>query len=227
MYRILVIEDEAEISSIVEKYLIKNQFEPVVCNNGFDGLKKIVEETFHLIVLDVMMPGIDGFEVLERIRKTSDIPVIMLTAKSEEIDRIKGFRYGADDYVLKPFSPRELMERIKVFIKRVYGDQDEIMIIAGDITLYEQSMKVTIGNNEVDFTSFEFKILLTLMRNKNIILTREQLIEKSFGNQYDGFDRNVDSYIKRIRKKIEKNPKQPQYLKTKYGQGYIFVGDES
>lgn len=226
MYRILVVEDEPEISSIVLKYIEKNGYECRLARNGFEALQLFSDEHFHLILLDVMMPGIDGFEVLSRIREISDIPVIMLTAKAEEVDRIKGFDQGVDDYVAKPFSPRELMGRIKVFLKRIYKANDELIITVEPLKLFTASMKLFIGEEEVELTSTEFKLLYALMRNLNQVLTREQLIEQAFGVGYDGFDRNIDSYIKRLRQKIEPNPKQPVFLKTKYGQGYVFGGEK-
>jgi DNA-binding response OmpR family regulator len=226
MYRILVVEDETEISSIVMKYIKKSGYECRLAENGFEALQLFSEDHFHLVLLDVMMPGIDGFEVLQRIREISDIPIIMLTAKQEEVDRIKGFDQGADDYVVKPFSPRELMGRINVFLKRIYNASDEVVITVEALKLYTSSMRLFNGDEEIDLTSTEFKVLHALMTNRNHVLTREQLIEQAFGAGYDGFDRNIDSYIKRIRQKIEPNPKKPVYLKMKYGQGYVFGGEK-
>lgn len=224
MYKILIVEDESEISSIVIKYLEKNGFDCILAENGLEALQKFSEHSFHLIILDIMMPGIDGFEVLQRIREISEVPVIMLTAKQEETDRLKGFQNGADDYVVKPFSPRELVERVKVFMKRIYNVGDEVILTCGEFRLYTASMKLTKHNEAIDLTSTEFKLLHALMRNLNQVLSREQLIELAFGVGYDGFDRNIDVYIKRIRQKIESDPKKPIYLKTKYGQGYVFDG---
>ncbi len=225
VYRILVVEDESEISSIVMKYIEKNGYECRLAKNGFEALEIFYDEHFHLILLDVMMPGIDGFEVLSKIREISDIPVIMLTAKQEEVDRIRGFDQGADDYVVKPFSPRELMGRIKVFLKRIYNATDELVLKIDTLKLFTSSMKLFRGDEEIELTSTEFKLLQTLMRNMNQVLTREQLMELAFGVDYDGFDRNIDSYIKRIRQKIEIDPKNPKILRTKYGQGYVFGGE--
>ncbi len=222
--KILVVEDEKDISDIVLKYLVKNGYECKLACDGFEALELFSKETFHLILLDVMMPGIDGFEVLMRIRETSDVPIIMVTAKQEEIDKLKGFEKGADDYVIKPFSPRELVSRVKVFLKRVYNETDEIVLRVGDLKLYTNSLNVTKGNTKLELTGTEIKLLLTFMRNKGQTLSREQLIDLSFGVDYDGFDRNIDSYIKRLRHKIETNPKTPEYLITKYGVGYVFGG---
>lgn len=227
MYRILVIEDKTEISSIVKKYIQKEGYLCEIAENGLEALDLFSREKYHLLILDIMMPGIDGFEVLSSIRQISDVPIIMLTAKEEEVDRIKGFDKGADDYVVKPFSPRELMRRVKVFLKRTYHLSDEIVIQSGKIKLYTESMKLIINEQEVPLTTTEFKLLYELMRNMNHILSRDQLIDLAFGADYEGFDRNIDSYIKRIRQKIEKDPKNPVYLRTKYGQGYVFGGDSS
>ncbi|MGB5824649.1 MAG: response regulator transcription factor [Proteocatella sp.] len=226
MFKILVVEDQLEISDIVVKYLKNSGYDYDLAKNGFEALEYFSKNTYHLMLLDVMMPGIDGFEVLIRIREVSDIPVIMLTAKEEEVDRIKGFEKGADDYVIKPFSPRELMGRIKVFLKRIYQGTEEIVLSEGDLKLFTNSMKAQKSGQDLDLTATEFKIVHTLMRNKGTILTREQLIEQSFGQGYDGFDRNIDSYIKRIRQKIESDPKKPTLLITKYGVGYVFGGEK-
>ncbi len=226
MFNILVVEDQSDISDIVVKYLVNSGYTCDLAKNGFEALECFSLNTYHLILLDVMMPGIDGFEVLTRIREISDIPIIMLTAKQEEVDRLKGFEKGADDYVVKPFSPRELMGRVKVFLKRIYQTSDEIILVEGDLKLFTGSMKLQKANVDLDITTTEFKLIHTFMRNKGQILTREQLIEQSFGQGYDGFDRNIDSYIKRIRQKIEADPKKPTILITKYGAGYVFGGEQ-
>lgn len=198
-----------------------------VAGNGFEALDFFNKQVFHLVLLDIMLPGISGFEVLKEIRKISDVPVIMLTAKQEEIDRLKGFEIGADDYVVKPFSPRELMKRIRVFLKRIYHDSDEIIYSFGELNLHTKSMKLFKGENEISLTSAEYRLLFALFKNKGQVLTREQIITLAYGDDYEGFDRNIDSYIKRIRQKIENDPKKPEILTTKYGAGYIFGGEES
>ncbi|MFV0254586.1 MAG: response regulator transcription factor [Erysipelotrichaceae bacterium] len=225
MYKILVVEDQEEISSVVIKYLNNNGFETQLVSDGFSALDTFSKDHYHLIILDVMMPGIDGFEVLKRIREISGIPIIMLTAKQSEFDKLEGFHGGADDYVTKPFSVNELIERVKVFIKRVYGDNSEEILVIDEIRLYVNSMKVYKEDTLLDLTAMEFKLLYTLMKYRNHVLDRGQLIELTFGYDYDGYDRNIDSYIKRIRYKIETDPRNPKYLKTKYGQGYQFIGE--
>ncbi|BEP28327.1 response regulator transcription factor [Helicovermis profundi] len=223
-FNILIVEDQKEISSIVVKYLIKESYNTFVAENGFEALELFSRQSFHLVLLDVMMPGIDGFEVLKEIRNISEVPVIMLTAREAETDRIKGFDFGADDYVVKPFSPRELVRRIKVVFRRLYNETDEIVLQVENLKLYTKSMKLQKDGEYINITSTEFQLLHTFIKNKGLVLSREQLIEKSFGYDYDGFDRNIDTYIKRLRQKIEDNPKKPKYLVTKYGVGYIFGG---
>jgi len=226
-YQILVVEDQEEIRSIVEKYLRKEGYTVHTAKDGFEALNKFNSNTIHLVLLDIMMPGIDGFEVLKEIRHISEIPVIMLTARQEEVDRIKGFDTGADDYVVKPFSLKELMLRIKRLIKRVYNEADEIVYSYEDLSLHASSMKLYRGDEEIPLTSAEYSLLHVLFRNQNKVLTREQLIELAYGQDYEGYDRNIDSYIKRIRQKIEIDPRNPKILVTKYGAGYLFGGVKS
>lgn len=221
---VLIVEDQIDISDIVSKYIDKEGYDYYVASDGFKALEFINNNTVHLVLLDVMMPGIDGFEVLREIKNIADIPVIMLTAKEQESDRIKGFDLGADDYVVKPFSARELMRRIKVILKRVYAD-DEKMYTCKNLTLNTVSMKLFKEDKEISVTSSEFNLLKIFFINKGQVLSREQLIDLAFGDEYDGFDRSIDTHIKRIRQKIELDSKNPEILITKYGAGYIFGGD--
>lgn len=225
IYKILVVEDQKEIRELISKYLLQEGYEVVAATQGFEALEVFENQDIHLILLDVMMPGISGFEVLNEIRKVSDVPVIMLTAKQEEIDRLKGFELGVDDYVVKPFSPRELMKRIQVFLRRIYHESDEIIYQFQNLKLYSKSLKLLKDNQEIELTAAEFKVLAALMKNKGQILSRDQLIEQAFGGEYEGYDRNIDSFIKRIRQKIEDDSKNPKMLVTKYGAGYIFGGE--
>ncbi|MFA7660559.1 MAG: response regulator transcription factor [Anaerovoracaceae bacterium] len=226
-YQILVVEDQEEIRNIVEKYLSKEGYNALLAKDGFEALNQFNTNTIHLVLLDIMMPGIDGFEVLEEIRRVSEIPVIMLTAKQEEIDRVKGFNMGVDDYVIKPFSVKELVLRIKRLLKRVYRETDEILYHYEDLSLHTGSMKLYRGEDEIAITSAEYSLLHVMFRNQGQVLTREQLIELAYGHEYEGYDRNIDSYIKRIRQKIEIDPRNPKILVTKYGAGYMFGGAKS
>lgn len=224
--RILVVEDRQDISDIVTKYLQKEGYEVIVAKDGFEALEIFNSEKFHLVLLDVMLPGISGFEVLAEIRAVSDLPVLMLTAMQQEADRLKGFDKGADDYILKPFSPRELVSRVKVFLKRVYRENEEQKYQYQDFCLYQEQMKLTKGDKDIPITSAEYRLLSVFFKNKGKVLSREQLISLAFGSGYDGYDRNIDSHIKRIRQKIETDPAEPRILLTKYGAGYLFGGDE-
>lgn len=226
MFEILVVEDNPEISRVIIKYLERENYFCTLAEDGFEALEKFADNKYHLVILDIMLPGIDGFEILSNIRDTSDIPVIMLTARQSEIDRIKGFAKGADDYVIKPFSPRELVSRVKVFLKRVYKENDEAFVSSGNLKLFTSSFRLEKDNQKIELTTAEFKIITALFRNKNQYLSREQLIEQAFGLDYEGNDRSIDSIIKRIRQKIEDNPGKPEYIKSKYGYGYMLGGKE-
>lgn len=223
-YQILVVEDQEEISSIVSKYIEKEGYNCLTSKDGFEALNIFNNNMIHLVLLDIMMPGIDGFEVLKELRKISEVPVIILTARQEEVDRLKGFDTGADDYVIKPFSVKELMMRVKRLIKRIYHDSDEIIYRYNDLSLHTNSMKLYKNKKEIPITAAEYSLLLVMFKNQGHVLTREQLIELAYGNDYEGYDRSIDSYIKRIRQKIEDDPRNPHILVTKYGAGYIFGG---
>ena len=224
-FNILIVEDEAEISDVIQKYVEHEGYNYKVVKTGFQALEAFNQDVFHLVLLDVMLPGIDGFQVLKEIRATSSVPIIMMTAKRQEIDRLRGFDEGADDYVVKPFSPRELIKRIKVFFKRIYNESDEVILHVEIFKLYLNSRKLFKNNEEIEITSTEFQLLQAFIKNKGIVLSRERLIELAFGYEYEGFDRNVDVYIKRIRNKIEDDPSHPKYLVTKFRAGYVFGGE--
>ncbi|MDD2992739.1 MAG: hypothetical protein PWQ08_356 [Clostridiales bacterium] len=224
-YTVLIVEDQVEISSVVAKYLQNAGYQTICAPDGLTALDLFNRSEVHLLVLDVMMPGIDGFDVLREIRKISDIPVIMLTARVQEDDRLKGFNIGADDYVLKPFSVKELVKRVDALCKRVYHDAQELTYKVGEFTLQTKSMKLYRGSENIPITGAEFALLRAFFRYPGQVLTREQLIELAYGYEYEGYDRSVDSTIKRLRQKLEKDPKTPRVLRTKYGIGYVFGGD--
>lgn len=226
-FKILIIEDEKNISEIVAKYLEKEGYTTLIANDGIEGLALFRDSNPDLVISDVMMPTIDGFEVLREIRLISDVPVIMLTAKQEEVDRLKGFENGADDYVTKPFSPKELVRRVMVMLKRTYkAIEDKQVLIEGELKLDLNKQKLYKNEDEIDITSKEFQIIYAFFKNPRQILSREQLIELAFSNGFDGFDRTIDAHVKKIRHKIEEDTKNPKYLKTKYGAGYIFGGSD-
>lgn len=224
-FNILIVEDEAEISDVIQKYVEHEGYNYKVVKTGFQALEAFNQDVFHLVLLDVMLPGIDGFQVLKEIRATSSVPIIMMTAKRQEVDRLRGFDEGADDYVVKPFSPRELIKRIKVFFKRIYNESDEVILHVEIFKLYLNSRKLFKNNEEIEITSTEFQLLQAFIKNKGIVLSRERLIELAFGYEYEGFDRNIDVYIKRLRDKIEEDSSHPKYLVTKFRAGYVFGGE--
>lgn len=226
-FKILIIEDEKNISEIVAKYLEKEGYTTLIASDGIEGLALFRDSNPDLVISDVMMPTIDGFEVLREIRLISDVPVIMLTAKQEEVDKLKGFENGADDYVTKPFSPKELVRRVMVMLKRTYkAIEDKQVLIEGELKLDLNKQKLYKNEDEIAITSKEFQIIYAFFKNPRQILSREQLIELAFSNGFDGFDRTIDAHIKKIRHKIEEDTKNPKYLKTKYGAGYIFGGSD-
>jgi len=220
------VEDQPEIRTIVEKYLLKEGYAVLSAGDGLEALALFNSSTVHLVLLDVMMPGIDGFEVLNEIRTVSEVPVIMLTARQNEVDRVRGFRGGVDDYVVKPFSAKELMLRVQRLLLRVYHEADEIVYRCGDLSLHAGSMKLYRGEAEIPVTTAEFQLLSAFFRNQGRVMSREHLIEQAYGTDYDGYDRNIDSYIKKIRQKIEADPRHPRLLLTKYGAGYQFGGSK-
>jgi len=221
-FKILIVEDEFEIREIIKKYLEKEGYEVYMAKDGIDGLEMFRKNQPHLVILDVMMPGITGFDVLKEVRNVSNIPVLMLTAKHQEKDRIEGFDLGADDYIPKPFSPNELVKRVNAVMRRSYKDHQYLTY--GPFKLDIDNQILHKDSNEILLTTKEFKIVEVFFNNVGILLTREQLIEKAFEEFYEGYDRAIDTQIKKIRQKIEKDTKNPEFLKTKYGSGYVFGG---
>lgn len=228
MKKILVIEDEEKVLEIVKNYLNKEGFDPIISSKGIEGLDMFYEYSPDLVVLDLMLPDMTGEEICKKIKSESDTPVIMLTAKSTVDERIKGLSLGADDYLIKPFSPRELMMRIKVILKR-YGSsnslEDSLSFNNRDLVIDKKGKIVFKEDMEISLTPAEYKLLSYMAENKNINLSRDVIIQKVFGIEYDGYDRTIDAHIKNIRKKIEKDPKNPIYIITVFGLGYRFEGE--
>ena len=226
--RILVVDDEQKILNVVEAYLIKEGFEVITCTDGEEALKVFKTNQIHLIILDLMLPKISGEEVCNKIRATSSVPIIMLTAKAEEDNKIDGLAIGADDYITKPFSNRELVSRVKAIIRRTYRENSplaELLIINnGNLEINIEKMIIKKQGTLITLTSNEFKILIALLTNPGQIFSRDQLVNKAFGIDYDGFDRTIDTHIKNIRHKIEDDPKNPKYIISVYGMGYKFEG---
>ena len=222
--KILIVDDEENILDLID-YNVKNAgYETSRAIDGREALALFEKEEYDLIILDVMLPYVDGFEILKVIRKRSSVPVLMLTAKTEELDRVLGLELGADDYLVKPFSVRELLARIKAILRRTgenfEGDTDKI--ISKDIILDINGYKAFIGGNEVKLTMKEFELLKYLMRNKGRVFTRENLLNNIWGYDYYGDSRTVDVHIRHLRIKIEENLGENKYIKTIRGVGYKF-----
>ncbi|URZ02349.1 response regulator transcription factor [Clostridium felsineum] len=226
-FKILVVDDEEKILSVVKAYLEKEGFEVLTAKDGEEAIDIFEKEHIHLIILDLMLPKISGEKVCAKIRSVSAVPIIMLTAKIEEDNKIEGLSMGADDYVTKPFSNRELVSRVKALIRRTYRDNTplaELLIINnGDLEIdVEKFIVKKIGEN-VNLTSNEFKILIVLLSKPGKVFSREELVNKAFGIDYDGFDRTIDTHIKNIRRKIEDDHRNPKYIVSVYGLGYKFI----
>ena len=221
--RILVVEDEKKIADIVKAYLEKEDFRVSVADTGEKALSAL-KEGFVLIILDLMLPDMAGEDICRAVREDSDVPIIMLTAKSEEEDRIKGLGIGADDYVVKPFSPRELVARVKALLRRAKGTKDILSFNNADLVLDSTRFQVRKNKAPVVLTPTEFKLLQCLAERPGQVFTRLQLVNVILGYDFEGYDRTIDAHIKNIRHKIEDNQKKPAYLKTVYGVGYKFTG---
>jgi len=221
--KILLVEDEKKIADIVKAYLEKEQFRVTVAETGEKALSTL-KDGFVLIILDLMLPDMAGEDICQAIRQDSDVPIIMLTAKSAEEDRIKGLGIGADDYVVKPFSPRELVARVKALLRRVRGAKDVLSFNRSDLVLDSARFEARKKNSPVILTPTEFKLLQCLAERPGQVFTRLQLVNVILGYDFEGYDRTIDAHIKNIRHKIEDSQKKPAYLKTVYGIGYKFTG---
>lgn len=221
--RILVVEDEGKIADIVKAYLKKESFEVTLAETGHNALS-VLKNGFDLIILDLMLPDIPGEDICCAIRKDSNIPIIMLTAKSEEEDRIKGLGIGADDYVVKPFSPRELVARVKALLRRTKGTRKSISFNRGALVIDPSSFEVIKNGSPASLTTTEFKLLQCLAEHPGQVFSRLQLVNVILGYDFEGYDRTIDAHVKNIRHKIEDDPKNSSYIKTIYGVGYKFVG---
>jgi DNA-binding response OmpR family regulator len=225
--KILVVDDEPKIVEVIEAYLKKEGFEVLTAEDGETALKIFNNEVVHLVVLDLMLPKVSGEEVCNQIRNRSDVPIIMLTARTDEDDKIEGLAMGADDYITKPFSTRELVGRVRALMRRSYRENlllaDYLNFNNGDLEVDIKKLIVRKQGEVVNLTSNEFKILIALLTSPGQVFSRNQLVEKAFGMDYEGFDRTIDSHIKNIRHKIEDNAKAPKYIVTVYGMGYKFV----
>ena len=220
---ILLVDDEPRIARIARDYLEHAGYAVVTAGDGKEALDLARARAPSLVVLDLNLPGIDGLQVARLLRRDGDIPIIMLTARVEESDRLAGLDLGADDYITKPFSPRELVARVKAVLRRTASEPaDGDVLRRGDLTIEAARLKVTRGATPIDVTPAEFQLLLALARQPGRILTRSQLLAAIGGESNDVFDRAIDTHVKNIRRKLEPDPRDPQYILTVYGMGYKF-----
>jgi DNA-binding response OmpR family regulator len=218
--RILVVDDEPKIVQLVRDYLERAGFAVSTARDGNEALMRAHAERPDLIVLDLGLPALDGLEVTRRLRRDSGVPIIMLTARHEETDKVVGLELGADDYVTKPFSPRELEARVRAVLRRPARDTDAELLRAGDLTLDLPRLRVEVSGRPVPVTATEFQLLAALARQPGRVFTRSQLLDAIHGVAFDSYERAIDAHVKNIRRKIEPDPRSPCYLLTVYGVGY-------
>jgi len=228
--KILIIEDDPDIAALEKDYLEINNFEVAIERDGRKGMERALKEQFSLILLDLMLPGKDGMSICRELRLKINIPILMVTARTEEVDKVRGFGFGADDYITKPFTPAELVARVKSHISRYtrltkysgsLNTLDELDF--GDIRINQATYQVFVGEKEVALTRKEFELLYFLAVNKEILFSKEQIYDKIWGQDMYGDMKTVTVHIKRLREKIEKNPSEPVHIQTVWGIGYKFI----
>ena len=226
MKKVLVVDDEKLIVKGIKFSLEQDEMEVTAAYDGEEGLELAKNNDFDIILLDVMLPGLSGFEVCQAIREFSDVPIIMLTAKGEDMDKILGLEYGADDYITKPFNILEVKARIKAICRRNNKKAAELeetkTLVEGDMTIDIESRRVTISGSEINLTAKEFNILTLLLFHPNKVYSRDDLLKAVWGSDALGDGRTVDVHVRRLREKIESNPGDPKYIQTKWGVGYYF-----
>ncbi len=224
MKRILIVDDEEMIVRTVKAYLDREGFKTYTAFDGEEALRAFADKGPDLIVLDLMLPKVSGIEVTRSIRAKSSVPIIMLTAKAAEADRVVGLELGADDYVVKPFSPRELVARIRAVLRRFEGEGSEVeRIVVGGLEIDLKTRELKVDGNEIELTPTEFDLLAYLARHPGQVFTRLQLLREVQGYTYDSFARTIDTHVKNLRRKIEADPKMPTHILTVHGVGYRFA----
>ena len=229
MSKILIVEDEESIAELEKDYLELSGFEVEIENNGRVGLERALQEEFDLFILDLMLPGVDGFEICKKIRESKNTPIIMVSAKKDDIDKIRGLGLGADDYITKPFNILELKARIRALIRRssmapaAPAEPDGGKLVRGHIEIDPERRSARRFGQNVELTLKEFDLIELLMRNPGKVYSREQLLDLVWGYDYQGDIRTVDVHIRRLREKLERNPAAPEYIITKWGVGYYFA----
>ncbi len=227
--KILVVDDEPQIVKVLQLYLDQAGFQVATAIDGDEALAVFRREKPDFIILDLNLPGMDGLDVCKAIRKDSNVPILMLTARVEEADRLVGLELGADDYVVKPFSPREVVARVRTIFRRSEASPVEGEVVrVGDLEIDLGSHTVLEAGSAIDLTPTEFNILITLARNPRRVFSRLQIMEQSQGDAYEGYERTIDAHIKNLRMKLEPDPRKPKYIQTVFGVGYKLevAGDE-
>jgi two-component system alkaline phosphatase synthesis response regulator PhoP len=222
---ILVVDDEPKILKTVRAYLENAGFRVATASDAQMALTVYRHERPALVILDLGLPGMDGLDVARTLRRDSNVPIIMLTARVDEADKLIGLELGSDDYVTKPFSPRELVARVRAVLRRTSGEREQapVPVVAGDVVIDMERRQVTISGQPVELTPTEFDLLVVLARHPGRVFTRLELLDRVQGYAFEGYERTVDAHVKNLRQKIEPDPKQPRYLLTVYGVGYRFA----
>jgi DNA-binding response OmpR family regulator len=232
--RVLVVDDDRELCWLIKEYLAPLGYEVTAAHNGLDGLQQALAGPFDAVILDVMLPGLEGFEVLKRLRQQSDVPVLMLTARGEEADRIVGLEFGADDYLPKTFSTRELLARLRAVMRRTRrqaaapaAEPAEREIVVGPLRLDPNTRTAALGEKPLDLTALEWDMLACLARARGRVKSREQLLAAVSERNYDVFDRSIDVHIWSLRKKLGDDPKNPRFIRTLRAVGYMLINPEA
>jgi two-component system alkaline phosphatase synthesis response regulator PhoP len=224
MTTVLVVDDELKITRLVRDYLEQAGLAVLTASDGPGALAAVRAAKPDLVILDLGLPGMSGFDVTTHLRRSSTIPIIVLTARSEETDRVVGLELGADDYVVKPFSPKELVARVRAVLRRVEAaHQGAELISAGGVTIDIARRRVAVADRNVDLTATEFDLVLTMARRPGQVFTRSQLLDAVHGVAFDSYERAIDAHVKNIRRKLEPDPRHPRYIQTVYGVGYRFA----
>jgi len=218
--RVLVVDDDPKTVELVKLYLNRDGYRVLTAYDGVEALRLAREGYPDLIVLDLMLPSIDGLEICRTLRDESDVPIIMLTARTTDQDKLTGLDFGADDYVTKPFSPKELAARVRAVLRRLPGERGPQKISCGDLTVDFHKHEASLAGKPINLTEIEFKLLGIFVKEPGRVFSRAQLIEKALGYDFEGFDRTIDVHILNLRRKIEPDPTHPEYIKTVYGAGY-------
>ena len=224
--KVLVVDDDVKTVELVKLYLDRDGYQVLTAYNGVEALRLAREGHPDLVVLDLMLPDIDGLEVCRTLRRESDVPIIMLTARTTDQDKLVGLDLGGDDYVTKPFSPKELMARVRAVLRRLPGERGPDQIKSGELDMNFKTHEAWLAGRSLNLTTVEFKLLGILAKEPGRVFSRTSLIEEALGYDFEGFDRTIDVHVLNLRRKVEADPSHPRYIKTVYGVGYKFVGGE-